>query len=99
MNSSHQQHTETTSNPITTTLSGVITKSPSRIKGNVGRPMVKATILAESDKRSSYPLTVVGFDIMALELMAHLRGERLTITGRMEWNGGYSIVADQIIAV
>ncbi|WP_213992843.1 hypothetical protein [Sodalis sp. dw_96] len=99
MNSSNQHQTENHYSPITTTLSGVITKSPSRIKGNTGRPMVKATILAESDKRSSYPLTVVGFDIMALELMAHLRGERLTVTGRMEWNGGYSIVADQIVSV
>lgn len=99
MNSSSEQTTETNHNPIIATLSGIITKAPSRIKGATGRPMVKATIMAESDKRSSYPLTVVGFDIMALELMAHLRGERLTVTGRMEWNGGYSIVADQIVAV
>jgi|GEM_PF-1430397 len=99
MSSTDQHPTEIQSSPLTTTLSGVITKSPSRIKGSTGRPMVKATILAESDKRSSYPLTVVGFDIMALELMAHLRGERLTVTGRMEWNGGYSIVADQIVSV
>ncbi|TCV97950.1 hypothetical protein [Biostraticola tofi] len=99
MNSSSQHLNEGSAQPITTTLSGVITKSPSRIKSTTGRPMVKATILAESEKRSSYPLTVVGFDIMALELMAHLRGQRLKITGRMEWNGGYSIVADQIVAV
>lgn len=99
MSSTDQHSAETQSSSLMTTLSGVITKSPSRIKGSTGRPMVKATILAESDKRSSYPLTVVGFDIMALELMAHLRGERLTVTGRMEWNGGYSIVADQIVSV
>ncbi|TKI05494.1 hypothetical protein [Martelella alba] len=99
MNLSSEQATETNHKPIIATLSGVITKAPCRIKGTAGRPMVKATLLAESDKRSSYPLTVVGFDIMALELMVHLRGERLKVTGRMEWNGGYSIVADQIISI
>lgn len=85
-----------TEKPVTT-LSGVITKSPSRIKNTAGRPMVKLTILAESKKRSAYPITVVGFDIMALELMAHLRGERLTVTGRIEWNSGYSLIADRIV--
>ncbi|CRL44626.1 hypothetical protein SGGMMB4_01824 [Sodalis glossinidius str. 'morsitans'] len=98
MNPGTSTLSENADQPVTT-LSGVITKSPSRIKNIAGRPMVKATILAESKKRSAYPLTVVGFDIMALELMAHLRGERLTVTGRMEWNGGYSLIADQIFSM
>ncbi|WP_261246560.1 hypothetical protein [Serratia fonticola] len=36
--------------------------------------MAAATVLVESDKRSAYPMQVIGFDLMALELMIHQRG-------------------------
>lgn len=54
MNPANSSPSESADKPVTT-LSGVITKSPSRIKNTVGRPMVKATILAESKKLSAYP--------------------------------------------
>ncbi|CAK8736423.1 hypothetical protein SODG_000136 [Sodalis praecaptivus] len=47
MNPGTSSPSESAEQPVAT-LSGVITKSPSRIKNTAGRPMVKATILAES---------------------------------------------------
>jgi len=36
--------------------------------------MAAVTPLVESDKRSLYPMQVIGFDLLALELIIHQRG-------------------------
>ncbi|WP_261455021.1 hypothetical protein [Serratia fonticola] len=36
--------------------------------------MAAATVQVESDKRSPYPMQVIGFGLLALELMIHQRG-------------------------
>ncbi|CAI1522476.1 Uncharacterised protein [Serratia fonticola] len=59
--------------------------------------MAAATMLVESDKRSPYPMQVIGFDLLALELMIHQRGERLTVTGATGYHNGYQITARQVI--
>ncbi|CAI1128799.1 Uncharacterised protein [Serratia fonticola] len=68
----NNQRKKTTTN--TATITGTITNAPRRIKTQTGRVMAAATVLVESDKRSAYPMQVIGFDLMALELMIHQRG-------------------------
>lgn len=80
----------------TATITGTITKAPRRIKTRTGRVMATATVLVESDKRSPYPMQVIGFDLLALELMIHHRGERLTVTGSAGYHNGYQIVVHSV---
>ncbi|SUI89609.1 Uncharacterised protein [Serratia liquefaciens] len=37
--------------------------------------MSAVTVLVESDRRSPYPMQVIGFDLLALELLIHQRGQ------------------------
>ncbi|ERK09958.1 hypothetical protein L581_4355 [Serratia fonticola AU-AP2C] len=55
-------------------------------------------MLVESDKRSPYPMQVIGFDLLALELMIHQKGERLTVTGAAGYHNGYQITAREVIS-
>ncbi len=81
----------------TATITGTITHAPRRIQTRTGRVMAAATMLVESDKRSPYPMQVIGFDLLALELMIHQRGERLTVTGAAGYHNGYQITAREVI--
>ncbi|HII3673174.1 TPA: hypothetical protein ACY3XY_003493 [Yersinia enterocolitica] len=58
--------------------------------------MAVATILASSDRRSDYPLRVVAFDVMALELMLCQLGQKITVSGRSAYWNGYQITASHI---
>lgn len=73
------------------TVSGIITKSPQRVKTATGKVMATMTIQAESERRSPYPLKLVAFDVNALELMACQKGSRVIATGRHEWFNGYQL--------
>ncbi|WP_340614220.1 hypothetical protein [Xenorhabdus thailandensis] len=59
---------------IVATVTGKITVSPKRIKCQIGKVMAVATMQVQSDKRSGYPLCVVGFDEMALSVMLLQKG-------------------------
>ncbi|HEJ7887075.1 TPA: hypothetical protein SMI12_004084 [Serratia liquefaciens] len=82
----------------TTTITGTITQAPKRIPTRTGRVMAAATVLVESETRSPYPMQVIGFDVMALELMLHPRGQRLTVTGPTGYHNGYQITAREVVA-
>lgn len=77
--------------PITATVTGTITKPPQRVKTATGKVMATMTIQAESERRSPYPLTLVAFDMNALELMTCQKGSRVIATGRHEWFNGYQL--------
>ena len=78
------------------TITGRITKIPKRIKTQTGKVMAEATIQVETDKRTPYPLCVVGFDLLALELMLCQFGQRVSVTGSTGFHGGYQIKAAAI---
>ncbi|WP_223536701.1 hypothetical protein [Serratia sp. JSRIV004] len=42
-------------------------------------------------------MQVIGFDMLALEVMIHHRGERLTVTGAAGYHNGYQITAREVI--
>ncbi|EKN6316718.1 hypothetical protein DVP60_10750 [Yersinia enterocolitica] len=58
--------------------------------------MAVATIQVATDKRSPYPLRVIGFDLLALELMLCQFGQRITVTGVTGFHAGYQITANVI---
>jgi hypothetical protein len=78
-----------------TTFTGRITKIPKRVKTQTGKAMAVATIQVETDKRTPYPLRVVGFDVLALELMLCQFGQRIAVTGATGFYGGYQITVDK----
>ncbi|CQH44056.1 Uncharacterised protein [Yersinia enterocolitica] len=78
------------------TFTGRITKIPTRVKTQTGKVMVVATIQVETNKRTPYPLRVVGFDVLALELMLCQFGQRITVTGFIGFHYGYQITAKLI---
>ena len=71
--------------------SGTVIKAPEIVKTATGKVMAMMTIHAESDKRSSYPLKIVAFDINALEMMTCQKGDKVAATGRYEWFNGYQL--------
>ncbi|PJG63855.1 hypothetical protein CV016_04350 [Yersinia kristensenii] len=79
-----------------TTFTGRITKPPKRIKTQTGKVMAVATIQVETDKRMPYPLRVIGFDLLALELMLCQFGQRITVTGVTGFHDGYQITVNVI---
>lgn len=79
-----------------TTFTGRITKIPRRVKTQTGKVMAVATIQVETDKRTPYPLRVVGFDVLALELMLCQFGQRITVTGMTGFYGGYQVTVENI---
>lgn len=78
------------------TLTGHITKAPKRVDSRTGKVMAVATILASRDKRSDYPLSVVAFDMLALELILCLLGQKITVNGRPAYWDGYQVTASYI---
>lgn len=78
-----------------TTFTGRITKIPKRIKTQTGKVMAVATIQVETNKRTPYPLRVVGFDVLALELMLCQFGQRIAVTGVIGFYSGYQITVDK----
>ncbi|MGH1476843.1 hypothetical protein [Yersinia proxima] len=58
--------------------------------------MAVATILASSDKRSDYPLRVVAFDMLALELMLCPFGLPISVTGSQGYYKGYQLIAKKV---
>jgi len=82
----------------TATITGTITQAPKRIPTRTGRVMVAVTVLVASEKRSPYPMQVIGFDVMALALMLHQRGQRLTVTGPTRYHNGYQITVREVVA-
>ena len=58
--------------------------------------MATLTIQAESERRSSYPLKLVAFDMNAPELMACQKGSQVIATGRHEWFNGYQLTGATI---
>lgn len=79
------------------TVTGTVTKSPQRVKTATGKVMATMSIQAESELRSPYPLTLVAFDMNALELMTCQKGSRIIATGRNEWFKGYQLTGVQIV--
>ncbi|WP_145494645.1 hypothetical protein [Yersinia massiliensis] len=79
-----------------TTFTGRITKIPRRVKTQTGKVMAVATIQVETDKRTSYPLRVIGFDLQALELMLCQFGQRITITGVTGFYESYQVILNKI---
>lgn len=79
-----------------TTISGTITHSPKRVVTKTGRVMAVATIQAESDKRSAYPLKVIAFEVQALALMLYRRGNKITVAGKTSYWNGYQITIERI---
>jgi len=61
--------------------------------------MAAVTVLVESERRSPYPMQVIGFDLLALELMIHQREKRLTVTGAAGYHNGYQITAREGISI
>ncbi|WP_235906628.1 hypothetical protein [Yersinia rochesterensis] len=64
-----------------TMFTGRITKTPKRIKTQTGKVIVVATIQVEAAKRTPYPLRVVGFDVLAFELMLCQLGQDISVKG------------------
>ncbi|MGI3088448.1 hypothetical protein ACRTA3_14060 [Yersinia pseudotuberculosis] len=78
------------------TITGRITKTPKRIKTQTGKVMAVATIQVETDKRMPYPLRVIGFDLLAIELMLCQFGQQITVTGSTGFHDSYQIKAAAI---
>ncbi|KFK92764.1 hypothetical protein IV04_24470 [Serratia sp. Ag1] len=78
------------------TVTGKITKGPKRVQNRTGKVMAVATILALSDRRSAYPLRVIAFDLLALELMLYQFGQTITVNGRTAYWNGYQVTASHI---
>lgn len=78
------------------TITGRITKTPKRIKTQRGKVMAVATIQVETDKRTPYPLRVVGFDLLALELMLCQFGQRITVIGVTGFYESYQVILNKI---
>ncbi|CNI14098.1 Uncharacterised protein [Yersinia frederiksenii] len=79
-----------------TTFTGRITKTPKRINTQTGKVMAVATIQVEADKRTPYPLRVIGFDLLAIELMLCQFGQQITVTGSTGFHDGYQITINVI---
>ena len=79
------------------TVSGIITKSPQRVRTATGKVMATMIIQAESERRSPYPLALVAYDDDALMLMACQKGSRVIATGRHEWFNEYQLTGAQIV--
>lgn len=78
------------------TVTGIITSVPRRVATSTGKPMTIAVMQVQSEKRSSYPLRVIGFDMEALELLTISRNSVITIRGSYTWNSGYQLVVRDI---
>ncbi|QTL39862.1 hypothetical protein HGO23_19350 [Xenorhabdus budapestensis] len=78
------------------TVTGKITVAPKRIKCQTGKVMAVATMQVQSDKRSDYPLCVVGFDEMALSVMLLQKGQVITVTGKASYWRGYQLAVISI---
>ncbi|MDC9591736.1 hypothetical protein PSI23_21245 [Xenorhabdus sp. XENO-10] len=81
---------------IVATVTGKITVAPKRIKCQTGKVMAVATMQVQSDKRSDYPLRVVGFDEMALSVMLLQKGQVITVTGKASYWQGYQLAVTSI---
>ncbi|HDL7689213.1 TPA: hypothetical protein U5E37_000865 [Yersinia enterocolitica] len=79
------------------TVTGHITKAPKRVQSSTGKVMAVATIIASSDKRSHYPLRVIAFDMLALELMLCQLGQKITVSGRSAYWNGYQLTVSSLI--
>ena len=75
-----------------TTISGKVTREPQRIKTKTGKAIAVLTLQAESDPHSPYPVQVVAFDADVLALMRRQHGQRITVTGLVQWRDGYQLV-------
>ncbi|WP_237387346.1 hypothetical protein [Xenorhabdus sp. Sc-CR9] len=78
------------------TVTGKITVSPKRIKCQTGKVMAVATMQVQSEKRSDYPLRVVGFDEAALSVMLLRKGQEITVTGKASYWQGYQLAVSSI---
>ncbi|OVZ88149.1 hypothetical protein [Yersinia intermedia] len=79
------------------TFTGRLAKAPKRVQSSTGKVMAVATILASSDKRSDYPLRVIAFDMLALELMLCQLGQKVTVSGRSAYWNGYQVTVSSLI--
>ncbi|WP_240002225.1 MULTISPECIES: hypothetical protein [unclassified Photorhabdus] len=70
--------------------------APKRIKCQTGKVMAVATMQVQSDKRSPYPLRVVGFDEVALSVMLLQKGQVITVTGKASYWQGYQLAVTSI---
>ncbi|MBC8950331.1 MULTISPECIES: hypothetical protein [Xenorhabdus] len=81
---------------IVATVTGKITVAPKRIKCQTDKVMVVATMQVQSEKRSDYPLRVVGFDEMALSVMLLRKGQVITVMGKSSYWQGYQLAVSSI---
>ncbi|WP_323868927.1 hypothetical protein [Xenorhabdus szentirmaii] len=58
--------------------------------------MAVATMQVQSEKRSDYPLRVVGFDEAALSVMLLRKGQEITVTGKASYWQGYQLAVTTI---
>ncbi|SUI73920.1 Uncharacterised protein [Serratia quinivorans] len=54
-------------------------------------------MLVGLDRCCLYSMQVIEFDLLALELMIHQRGKRLTVTGAAGYHNGYQITAREMV--
>ncbi|WP_275375263.1 hypothetical protein, partial [Xenorhabdus bovienii] len=81
---------------IVATVTGKITVAPKRIKCQTGKVMAVATMQVQTDRRSPYPLRVVGFDEVALSVMLLRKGQVITVMGKTSYWQGYQLAASSI---
>ncbi|PHM70033.1 hypothetical protein [Xenorhabdus kozodoii] len=81
---------------IVATVTGKITVAPRCIKCQTGKVMAVATMQAQSEKRSDYPLRVIGFDEMALSVMLLQKGQVITVMGKASYWQGYQLTVSAI---
>lgn len=78
------------------TFTGRLTKKTNRIQSHTGKVRAVATILVSSDKCSDYPLRVIAFDILALELILCQLGQKIIVNDRSAYWNGYQVTASHI---
>ncbi|TNV03298.1 hypothetical protein FH869_06470 [Providencia rettgeri] len=82
-------------NPITT-VTGIVTKNPQRVNTTTDKVMASVMIDVQSNKRSNYPMKVIGFDEHALNLMLCRKGKTVIISGRFSYWRGYQIIINKL---
>lgn len=80
-----------------TTITGIIKKPAKRIRTDTGQSKALAIVQVETDKRSSYPLRVIGYDLQAIELMMCQYGQRVQVTGTTSFTTGYELELREIV--
>lgn len=82
---------------IIMTITGIVTTKPKRSGDDTDKVVASMMVEVQSNKRSNYPMRIIGFDERALSLMLCRKGQKITITGKSSYWHGYQLVADSIL--